>query len=60
MKTEKEIRDEIEAINRDDERARKEYKDGEIPKVVLRSKLLQNSSMRLTLKWVLGENDRYD
>jgi hypothetical protein len=60
MKTEKEIRDEIEAINRDDERARKEYKDGEIPKEILKSKLLQNSAMRLALKWVLGENDRYD
>jgi hypothetical protein len=60
MKTEKEIRDEIEALNREDDNYRKAHKARKIPKDVLKSHLSQNSSMRLALKWVLGENDRYD
>jgi len=60
LKTETEIREEIEALNITDDNYRKAYKKGKIPEDVLKSELLQNSSMRLALEWALGENDRYD
>ncbi|MFJ8528670.1 hypothetical protein [Bacillus sp. NPDC094106] len=60
MKTEQKVRDEIGSLNEKDDILRETYKNGEIDKPDFRSQLLQNSSKRLALKWVLGENDRYD
>lgn len=60
MKTEKEIRNEIEACKNTIENYRNAYKKGEIPKEMLKFELIQNESMMFALKWVLDENDRYD
>lgn len=60
MKTEKEIREEIEASQRTIGNYRKAYKDGKIPKESLEHALIDNQSTIATLRWVLGENDRYD
>lgn len=60
IKTEKEIREEIEAIKRTINNYREAVKQGEFPKERMRFVLLENQSMISALKWVLGENDRYD
>lgn len=60
MKTEKEIRDEIEATKKTMNNYKNSYKKGEIPKDVLKKALLDCSATIDALKWVLGENDRYD
>lgn len=59
-KTEKEIREEIEAARRTIENYRKEYKAGSLPKQNFKNVLIENHSVINALKWVLGENDRYD
>lgn len=60
MKTEKEIREEIEATNRTKDNYIKAYEDKKIPKDVLVSKLIDLNTTIDTLSWVIGENDRYD
>lgn len=60
MKSEKEIRQEMETLNRQNEEIRKSYKNGEIPKEVFQTSIRQNNAMKSALKWVLGENDRFD
>lgn len=60
MKTEKEIREEIECCKRTMSNYKKAHEEKKIPKDVLESKLLECKNMILALKWVLGENDRYD
>lgn len=60
MKTEKEVREEIEACKKTIQNYRNAYKQSKIPKEVLKSELIQNESMIAALRWVLGENDRYD
>jgi hypothetical protein len=60
LKTEKEIRHEIEATKKTIENYRNAYKNSEIPRDVMKSQILDCSSTIATLLWVLGENDRYD
>lgn len=60
MKTEKEIREEIEASKRTINNHQEAYKQGKIPKEALDYAVNDNHSTISTLLWVLGENDRYD
>jgi predicted transcriptional regulator len=60
MKTEQEIKDEIEATKRTIENYRNAYKSGRISREVLKSQLIDCESTIHALMWVLGENDRYD
>lgn len=60
MKSEKEIREEIEATKRTIEKYREEYKKGKIPKDILKHQFVDCSATIDALRWVLGENDRYD
>ncbi|WP_242858871.1 hypothetical protein [Clostridium botulinum] len=60
IKTEKEIREEIECCKKTIDNYKKAYKEKKIPKDVLKSTLLECENSILALKWVLGENDRYD
>ena len=60
MKSEQEIKEEIKAIEKTIANYREDYKNGEFPKERLRYVLLENQSMILALKWVLGENGRRD
>ncbi|HDR7922123.1 TPA: hypothetical protein QCY49_000050 [Bacillus paranthracis] len=60
MTAEQEIRDKIKDLDTNENTIRDSYKQGEIDRQVFRSELLQNSSQISALKWVLGENDRFD
>lgn len=60
MKNENEIKDEIKAINKTMVIYRKAYKNEKIPKDVFKQQLADCMATLDTLKWVLGENDRYD
>lgn len=60
MKTEKEIREEIEATKRTKDNYRKAYEEQKIPKDVLMNQIVYLNATVNTLEWVLGENDRYD
>jgi len=60
MKTKEEIQEEIQASHRTDANYRKAYKQGKITKDILVLKLEENMTIRLTLEWVLGNNDRFD
>lgn len=60
MKTEQEIRDEIGAAERTIENYRNAVKKGSFPKESLQLVITENQSIIAALRWVLGENDRYD
>lgn len=60
MKTENDIRKEIEATKNTINNYTKAYRDNKIPKEVLNSQLIDLRATIDALKWVLGENDRYD
>ena len=60
MKSEKEIREEIEVTLRTRENHRNAYKKGTIGVERLKNHLIDSDAIVATLKWVLGENDRYD
>lgn len=60
LKFNQKIKEEIEALQKTISNYREAYKNGEFPKERLRYVLLENESMTLALKWVLGENDRWD
>lgn len=60
MKTEQWIRDKIKDLDATEDVIRDSYKKREIDREAFRSQLLQNSSQISALKWVLGENDRFD
>jgi|GEM_PF-5161643 len=60
MKSEKEIREEIEATKRTMSNYRKAFKEGKITKDILKSNILDCNATVDALRWVLGENDRYD
>lgn len=60
LKTEKEIRDEIEATNRTIKNYKDAYKKGKIDKEILESQIIDCIATIDALKWVLGENNRYD
>ncbi len=60
MKTEQWIRDKINDLDATEDVIRDSYKKMEIDREAFRSQLLQNSSQISALKWVLGENDRFD
>jgi hypothetical protein len=60
MKTEAEINTELDAIANEISRAKIKLRKGEMSKEVYISIVRQNQYMRLALKWVLGENERYD
>ena len=60
MKTENEIRDEIKACEATIKNFKNAYKNGLVHKKIYISKKEECVNMILALKWVLGENDRYD
>lgn len=60
LKTEREIRDEIEATNKTIKNYRQEFKNGKIDKEILKTQIADCTATIDALKWVLGENDRYD
>lgn len=60
MKTEKEIREEIKATIRTEEIYKKAYELKKIPKDVFINQIETMNATINALKWVLGENDRYD
>lgn len=60
IKTEKEIREEINSIKRTIENYRESHKKGKIPFGVLKDQLTESYGNLSALHWVLGENDRYD
>lgn len=60
MKTEKEIRDEIEATARTIANYCNAYKQKQIPEDVLHTQLIDCQATIAALEWVLEENDRYD
>lgn len=60
MKSREEIEREIEATKRTIANYKKAYEDKKIPKDVLTNQLIDLRATIDALKWVLGENDRYD
>lgn len=60
MKSEQEIREEIEATKRTIANYRNAYKQGEITRESLNIHLYDCEATIAALTWVLGENDRYD
>lgn len=60
MKTEEDIRGEVEATKRTIANYRNAYKQGVITKETLRSAIVDCTATIQALLWVLGENDRYD
>lgn len=60
MKTEKEIREEIELTKKTIQNYRNAYKNNKIPEDVLENQIIDCSATIDALRWVLGENDRYD
>lgn len=60
MKTADEITAEIEATERTIENLYQAYNKGDIPRQVLSNGLREANATMAALKWVLGENDRYD
>jgi hypothetical protein len=60
IKTEEEIRAEIEATKRTMENYRNAHKNGQIPMEVLSKQIVDCYATIDALRWVLGENDRYD
>lgn len=60
MKTEEEVKEEIEATKRTADNHSKAYKDGIITKECLKIYIIDCKATIDALRWVLGENDRYD
>jgi hypothetical protein len=60
MKTQEQIIAEIEATNRTISNYRNAYESNRIPKDVFQSQLVDGQATISALRWVLGENDRYD
>jgi hypothetical protein len=57
MRTEQEIREEIESINKADKGIQKDYCEGKITQPIVSGKLNYNASRRVALKWVLDEKE---
>ena len=60
LKSEQDIKNEIESAGKTIENYQKAHKEGKIPFEILKTEHLYNSGMIQALRWVLGENDRYD
>lgn len=60
MKSKEEIRNEIEAARRTIENHRNAFNEGKITRDSFKSALIDNEATIAALRWVLGENDRYD
>jgi len=60
MKTEAEIRDEIDKTKKTKENYRREYEANKITKSLAIRTTIDCTATISALKWVLGENDRYD
>lgn len=60
IKDEEEISKEIELTKKTIDNYRGEFKSGNIPKDVLRDKIIDCSATIDALRWVLGQNDRFD
>lgn len=60
MKSKEEIRNEIEITNKAIKNCRKDYNEKKIPKDVFLNKVIELTATINALKWVLGENNRYD
>lgn len=60
MKTEEEVRNEIQLSKNTIANYRNAYKNGKISKDVLYSNVIDCNATIAALKWVLEENDRFD
>lgn len=60
LKTEEEMRQELIAIDKDLDTARKKLNDGEVSRDWFVRRYESLNGMKLGLRWALGENDRYD
>lgn len=60
MKSEEEIRAEIIAIEKTINNYRNAFRNNEIDKSSFRTAFDNQTHMILALRWVLGENDRFD
>lgn len=60
MKLKKEIQEEIKATERTIKNYRDAYKEGKIPKDVLKTQLIDCSATIDALRWVLSKNEKYD
>lgn len=60
LKTEQEVKEEIEATIKTIGNVRKAYKEGKITKELLKIYLTDLQGNLSALRWVLGENDRHD
>lgn len=60
LKTEEEMRQELIAIDKDLDAARKKLNDGEVSRDWFVRRYESLSGMKLGLRWALGENNRYD
>lgn len=59
-KTDADIRQELMRLEQDRATARERYRDGEVDREQLRHRLNELAAMGNALRWVLGENDRFD
>lgn len=59
-KTDTDIRQELVRLEQDRATARERYRDGEYDRDHLRHRLDELATMANALRWVLGENDRFD
>ena len=60
MKTKQEIKEEIIATQNTVQNYRKAFKNGKINKKVLKAQIADCIATIDALRWVLGENERYD
>lgn len=60
MKTEQQIRDEIQITDNAIEKYRNAYKKGKMPQEVFKSQIMDFLATKDALRWVIDENDRYD
>lgn len=60
MKSYVEIEDEIKAAKSTVQNYQEAYANGEIDRTTLRKSVTENQTTIATLRWVLGENDRFD
>jgi hypothetical protein len=60
LKSEQDVRNEIDATVRTLDNYQKAYKEGKIPFDVLKVEFTDKTATIQALKWVLGENERFD
>ena len=60
MKTEQEVKQEIKNCETTIDNYSRAYENGKVPNEIFKQVKEEYKAIILTLKWVLGENDRYD